>query len=62
MSSENEKLTCPACGSERVSFATVGKSGGGEALRASVGKSSGAEAPDVTCDDCAHVWRAPTSI
>ncbi|HEY5092500.1 MAG TPA: hypothetical protein VII60_04475 [Acidimicrobiales bacterium] len=49
MSEESSVVTCPACGSARVTLDGVGKTTGGETLKA-------------TCQDCATTWEALTSI
>jgi hypothetical protein len=62
MAEESSVVTCPACGSARVTLDSVGKSTGGEALHATVGKSTGGETLQATCQDCATTWEAPASI
>ena len=60
MSEESSVVTCPSCGSTRVTL--VGKTTGGEAVNATVGKSTGGDSVKATCQDCATTWEAPTTI
>jgi hypothetical protein len=62
MSGESSEVTCPACGSARVTLDSVGKTTGGETVKATVGKSTGGETVKATCQDCATTWEAPASI